>query len=138
MDINALNEFINNYLKKNKTRSAIMLSAPWGTGKSYYVSNALIPYLNKHNVDCIVLSLNGLTNVGEISKGIFLESKASFLTKDSTLACSTKIIAKTIIKGVTSFFGIDLKADQADLRSLYESIDLTGKLIILDDVERTI
>lgn len=138
MNVKELNEFIKDYFKKNKTRSAIMLSAPWGTGKSYYISKHLIPYLkNKCKIDCIVLSLYGLINIDEISKGIFLESKASFLSKKNTAFCSTKIIAKTIVKGITSFFGIDLKTDENDLKELYESIDLTDKLIIFEDVERT-
>ena len=30
------NLYIENYLKNDKTQSAIMLTAPWGMGKSYY------------------------------------------------------------------------------------------------------
>lgn len=138
MDVNELNEFIENYFKKNKTRSAIMLSAPWGSGKSYYIYNNLIPYLKKENdIDCIVISLYGLMNIDDVSKGIFLESKVPFLNKNSPALCGAKIVAKTIVKGVTSFFGIDLKTNEKDLKALYESIDLTNKLIILEDVERT-
>ena len=114
-----------------------MLSAPWGSGKSYYIYNNLIPYLKKDGIDCIVISLYGLTNIDEISRGIFLESKVSFLDKNSPLLCGAKIVAKTIVKGVTSFFGIDLKTNKKDLKKLYESIDLTNKLIVLEDVERT-
>lgn len=138
MNVDELNKFIKNYFKKNKTRSAIMLSAPWGSGKSYYISNNLIPYLkNEDDIDCIVISLYGLMNIDDVSKGIFLESKVPFLDKNSTLLCGAKIVAKTIVKGVTSFFGIDLKTNENDLKELYESIDLTNKLIILEDVERT-
>ena len=137
MNVDELNEFIKNYFKKNKTRSAIMLSAPWGSGKSYYIYNNLMPYLKKDGIDCIVISLYGLTNIDEISRGIFLESKVSFLDKNSPLLCGAKIVAKTIVKGVTSFFGIDLKTNKKDLKKLYESIDLTNKLIVLEDVERT-
>ena len=114
-----------------------MLSAPWGSGKSYYIYNNLMPYLKKDGIDCIVISLYGLTNIDEISRGIFLESKVSFLDKNSPLLCGAKIVAKTIVKGVTSFFGIDLKTNKKDLKKLYESIDLTNKLIVLEDVERT-
>ena len=32
-----LNEYIRHYLEEDKTKSAIMLSAPWGTEKSYYI-----------------------------------------------------------------------------------------------------
>lgn len=95
-----------------------MLSAPWGSGKSYYIYNNLMPYLKKDGIDCIVISLYGLTNIDEISRGIFLESKVSFLDKNSPLLCGAKIVAKTIVKGVTSFFGIDLKTNKKDLKKI--------------------
>ena len=50
---------------------------------------------------------------------------------------SGKLIAKTIVKGVTSFFGVDLSVSEKDLNNLYSSVDLTGKLIVLEDVERS-
>lgn len=42
-----LNEYILHYLKEDRTKSAIMLTAGWGTGKSYYIQNELIPFLEK-------------------------------------------------------------------------------------------
>lgn len=48
MTIEELNEFILHYIEKDKTQSAIMLSAPWGTGKSYYINNSLIPFLEQN------------------------------------------------------------------------------------------
>lgn len=45
MNNQELNEYIKHYLKEDKTKSAIMLNAPWGTGKSYYIINTLRPYL---------------------------------------------------------------------------------------------
>lgn len=106
MNVDELNEFIKNYLKKNKTRSAIMLSAPWGSGKSYYIYNNLMPYLKKDGIDCIVISLYGLTNIDEISRGIFLESKVSFLDKNSPLLCGAKIVAKQLSKVLLVFSGL--------------------------------
>lgn len=44
---------------------------------------------------------------------------------------------KTILKGVTSFLGIDLSHSDEDMQKLFESIDLSGKLIILEDLERS-
>lgn len=135
-----LNEFIVNYIENNKTNSAIMLSAPWGTGKTYYIQNELIPFLESREgkkIKCIVVSLYGLKNVNEISKSIFFESKAGILNKRNTGITSGKLIGKTILKGVTSFFGIDLTMNEEDLNQLYNSIDLSNKLIILEDLERT-
>ena len=44
---------------------------------------------------------------------------------------------KTILKGVTSYFGVDISSNDRSLQKIYESIDLTDKLIILEDIERS-
>ena len=71
MNQNELNKYIKHYLEKDKTQSAIMLSAPWGTGKSYYINNVLVPYLNEYGKKVIIVSLYGLKDIIEISKSIY-------------------------------------------------------------------
>lgn len=138
MNIDKLNEYIAHYLYEDKTHSAIMLTAPWGTGKSYYIQNSLIPFIDtEEERKCIVVSLYGLKEVQEISKAIYMEVRAKSLIKKSEKISAGKLICKTIIKGVTSFFNVDLSMSEDDLQKLYESIDLAGKLIILEDLERT-
>ncbi len=143
---NKYTAFIENYLTNDKTKSAIMLTGGWGTGKSFYIQNVLKPYLEGKQKDCIVVSLYGLSDLKDISKAIYLEEKAKklrtkineskVLGKAETQA-SVNLVGKTIVKGVTSFFNIDLTSNEEDLQRLYESIDLSGKLIILEDLERT-
>ena len=48
----------------------------------------------------------------------------------------TKIIAKTALTGVSSHW-INLSVNEHDLKKLYTTIDLTGKLIVLEDLERS-
>lgn len=139
MNIEQLNNYIENYLNNDKTNSAIMLTGDWGTGKSYYIKNKLIPYIDRENKDtCVVVSLYGIKDLNDISKSIYLELRAikTKLKLASESAASSKLVAKTLLKGVTSFFGVDLKADESAFQDLYKSIDLTGKLIILEDLER--
>ena len=143
---NKYTAFIENYLTNYKTKSAIMLTGGWGTGKSFYIQNVLKPYLEGKQKDCIIVSLYGLSDLKDISKAIYLEEKAKklrakineskVLGKAETQA-SANLVGKTIVKGVTSFFNIDLSSNEEDLQRLYESIDLCGKLIILEDLERT-
>lgn len=72
MNNNYLNQFVKHYIEKNITQSAIMLTAPWGTGKSYYIKHELIPFLEKEiNIKCIVVSLYGLNDISDISKSVF-------------------------------------------------------------------
>lgn len=138
MTTNELNEYIKHYLEEDKTHSAIMLTAPWGTGKSYYIQNKLIPFIDSDDEKrCIVVSLYGLKDLHEISKSIYLEMRAKAFTKKSEKLSTGKLIGKTIIKGIASFFNVDLSMKEEDLKKIYESIDLTGKLIILEDLERS-
>lgn len=143
---NKYTEFIENYLINDKTKSAIMLIGGWGTGKSYYIQNVLKPYLEGKQKACIIVSLYGLNDLKDISKAIYLEerlkklrakaSESKVLGKAETQA-GAKIVGKTIVKGVASFFNVDLSGNEEDLQRLYESLDLSGKLIILEDLERT-
>ena len=47
MTYQELNQYILHYLREDKTKSAIMLTGPWGTGKSYYIQNELNRFLRK-------------------------------------------------------------------------------------------
>lgn len=134
-----LNEYILHYLKEDRTKSAIMLTADWGTGKSYYIQNELIPFLEKEkgNHSCIVVSLYGLSDVDELSKSLYFETKMKILTKKTPRFAAGKVIVKTVAKGLTSLAGIDLSMSDKDLKKLYESVDLTGKLVIFEDIERS-
>lgn len=144
---NKYTKFIENYLENDKTKSAIMLIGGWGTGKSYYIQNVLKPYLEDKNNDCcIIVSLYGLNDLKDISKAIYFEARTKKLIskiakpkilQEAESQASAKIVGKTIAKGITSFFNIDLTGNEEDLQSLYESIDLSGKLIILEDLERS-
>ena len=70
-----LNKYILDYLTSDRMRSAIMLTGGWGTGKSYYIQNELIPFLEKEEngeYQCIVVSLYGLNEPSEIAREIFI------------------------------------------------------------------
>ena len=133
-----LTRYIKHYIEKDKTKSAIMLSGDWGTGKSHYIQHELIPELQKEgSVHCVTVSLYGLKTVNEISKSIYLELRAKALQDKGEAAATGKMVGKTVVKGITSFFGIDLSVSEEDMQQIYESIDLSGKLIILEDIERS-
>lgn len=138
MTISDYNEYIKNYLKNDKTKSAIMLTAPWGAGKSYYVRKVLMPFVQKKlKKMCVCVSLYGLKNIDEVSKALYLEVRFGKFDKNNEKHTTTKVIGKTIVKGVASFFGINLDMDDSSLQELYDSVDLSGKLIILEDIERS-
>ena len=139
MTYEELNEYILNYLENDKTKSAIMLTGGWGTGKSYYIEHTLKPYLKEEEKDCVVVSLYGLNELAEISKAIYMDLRMNKIAEklDNEAIKTSWLAIKTVAKGVSSFFGVDLSKDEDSLQNLYESIDLDGKLIVLEDVERT-
>lgn len=140
MKTDELNQYIKHYIEKDQTKSAIMLTADWGTGKSYYINNKLIPFLSDERNgehECIVISLYGIRNIDSISKSIYFESRAKFLKSKTELATTGKLFATTIAKNITGIFGISLDFTETQLNELYQSIDLTKKLLIFEDIERT-
>lgn len=138
MTISEYNEYIKNYLENDNTKSAVMLTAPWGAGKSYYIREELIPFVkNKLGKMCVCISLYGLKNIDEVSKALYLEVRFGKFDRNNEKHTTTKVIGKTIVKGVASFFGINLDMDDSSLQELYDSVDLSGKLIILEDIERS-
>lgn len=141
MDIQELNEFIGRYLKCYKPKGAIMLKGEWGIGKSYYIQNHLIPYITSEveGYSCVSISLYGIKSLSEVSKQLYLEMRAGKIkrkTEKSEKIQTGQIVAKTIIKGLTSFFNINIDVTDEDIQKLYESIDLSKKLIIFEDMER--
>lgn len=140
MKITELCQCVKHYIQEDKTRSAIMLDGEWGTGKSYFIDTELIPFLAKKengSYRCVSISLYGLKDISEISKAIYFDLRLKKIRKTSEAAQTTSVVVHTVAKGVASFFGVDLSIDDKKLKKLYKSIDLSGKLIILEDVERT-
>lgn len=140
MTYQELNQYILHYMTKDKTKSAIMLTAPWGTGKSYYIQNELKPFLEKDEngkIKCLIVSLYGLKSLYEVSKALYFESRISFLNKSSEKVTTGKFVVTTLLKGVTSLFSIDVSHPDEEKQELFESVDLSGKLIIFEDLERS-
>ncbi len=137
MNTQELNEYIKNYLENDKTQRAIMLTAPWGSGKSYYIKNNLCNFLHEKKLDYAIVSLYGIKELKDVSKNLYLEIRANALTKKNEKAALVKIVGKTLLKGVAGLFHVDLNQSEEDLQKLYESIELTNRLIIFEDIERT-
>lgn len=140
MTYQELNQYILHYLTENKTKSAIMLTGPWGTGKSYYIQNELKPFLEKKENgghSCVIVSLYGLKDTAEISKSIYLGTQMKFLTAASEKSTTVTFAGETIIKGIAGALGVDLSVSERSLKRLYASVNLTGKLVVLEDLERS-
>ena len=133
-----LNNYIKHYLEKNQTHTAIMLTGEWGVGKTYYVEKVLVPFLKDGEMNrCIVVSLYGLESISDISKSVYMELRMKSIEKNSEAMATGKLITKTIIKGVIGVLGIDANMSDDDLNKLYSSVNLNGKLLVFEDLERS-
>ena len=139
MTVTELNEYIKHYLEEDKTHTAIMLTGEWGSRKTYYVENELAPFLQDDDAKnrCIIISLYGLESIADISKSIYMELRMKELGKNSEAKATGKLIAKTIAKGAAGIFGIDINMSENDLQKLYSSVDLSSKLLVFEDLERS-
>lgn len=156
MEDKSLVTFISNYVRSDKTKSAIMLTGSWGTGKSYFIQNKLIPSFEKdeEKIRCVTISLYGLESLSDISRSIYLQLRFqrkkkehncplikkihtffSKLNKEATTL--GKVAGKTIITGLLGKAGVSLSVSEKDLNSIFSSIDLTNCLIVLEDLERS-
>lgn len=148
-----LNQYILHYLTEDRTQSAMMLTGGWGTGKSYYIQNNLIPFLANRENDahhCIVVPLYGVDSITDVSRNIYWGLKTEKLSKwwkdkiSSHFSAKRKgmgneaaVIGKTLLSGLAGKAGLSAALSDKELKELYDSIDLSGKLIIFEDLERS-
>lgn len=158
--INKLENYLigkNGYLKsKLSNGKVIMLSGKWGSGKTHFWQNRIIPKLNDKNIKVAnhYISLYGKTSIDEIKNEIFIkifesvdsneiEEKSLDITKKSVGLVSS--LAKTV-----SVFGMSLDLSKItdktfeSLENLLEDKKLkkteeylnSGAVICFDDFER--
>lgn len=144
MTTNEYNSYIKNYLENDKTQSAIMLTAPWGTGKSYYVRNDLSRFLEENKLSYAVVSVYGLSSIADINKELFLEIKFQKAKKQckwlaafgKTITTGAVGVGKTLLRNI-AHIDIDFDLSGPDYKKLYDLVNLKGKLIIFEDIERS-
>lgn len=129
--------YIENYFNSERTRpgSAIMLTSSWGSGKSYYIDNELIKKLGRDK--CVKVSLYGLKSLDEISKAIYIEMRALQWPRRSEATRKVVLFGRTVLRGIFSYFKLNLEPKESELQDIYKSVNLEGKLVIFEDVERS-
>ena len=103
MTYDDLNKYIIHYLEHDRTHSAIMLSGPWGSGKSHYIKHNLIPALKKSNGEkdrSIVVSLYGIQDTSEISKEIYIELRSRWISREARNTEMFQTGKSTVYKGL--------------------------------------
>ena len=68
-----LDDFITDYLNDEKASYALLITGPWGCGKTFYWKNHITPMIEKQNEKAKVLyiTLYGVSSTSDIDRQIF-------------------------------------------------------------------
>ena len=138
MNREKMSEFIADYLQNDKTTFAMMLSGEWGTGKSFYIKSELKEYkkIKDNGNELMVISLYGMSNLQELSQRICYERNHTSLNAVKVIKATAKTIINYSPLPQIFWKGVEMTANKIE-EKIDESIDLTGILLVLEDVERT-
>ena len=81
-------EIIKSYIKMKNCNYAILIDGQWGTGKTFFVKNALMPIINKDEEKgkkAIYISTYGIKSTKEIDKKIYFEILNSKTPKNKSI-----------------------------------------------------
>ena len=137
MNNNELCEYIVRYATTDITKTAILLSGKWGSGKSYFISHDLCKKLKEKKVKHVVVSLYGVGSLKELSKQLYCSLRLPVLSRKSETKAVISITAHNIINNALSFNGVSLDITEKKLQKIYDSVNLQNVLIIFEDIERS-
>jgi hypothetical protein len=131
---------VKDYINQNSTDYAIFINGKWGSGKTFYVKNYLIPEITKldystdkeiedKKFECLYISLFGLSGDNEFYEQLMVELNPKLKSKG--LFWLNKSLKK--VSGLTGIEGVNAE-DAKDFISLYK-ID-QNKVLFFDDLER--
>ena len=144
LEMNGIADILASYIQHDKLHQAVLLDAPWGEGKTWYLKNDFIPSFSSTEVGkdwhFIYMSLFGLSSISELEKRI---NQQLMNTTLNTYSC--KILHKEIPKKLYSATGIALNAilkhvnlDMPDCDKLIPILPKVDHIVyVLDDMERT-
>lgn len=142
-----INELIVDYVNREHTNYAVLIDGEWGSGKTHFVKNSLIPKLKdneKQNATvsdnyklrkCVYISLYGVISSNDILKQMwgqvipFKTKIESLGTKRSRSAISN--LSKTALHSFLNSTNIDAKNIEFE-----HFFDLENSILIFDDLER--
>lgn len=139
---NEIEQIIVDYILKEKNNYAILLDGDWGSGKTFFIKNKIIPKIyDETKKKSIYISLYGINDIKEIDRQIYFEiiekiapenNKINFIKKCGNV-CITgyKVVNKAIFKNK---FPMVNSEDITSIISLFSNIK--NYILIFDDLER--
>lgn len=134
------NQHIINYLKwyieeaQNSTQFAVMLKGGWGSGKTYFLKNFVLP-LAKDKF--IYVSLNGLNHTEQIDDLIFKFLHPILGSEKMALAGKVfGAFTKLGVNASTGSFGVKVDAEPPKIDFKKMITNINEKVLVFDDLER--
>lgn len=132
-------EILKDYIDDNRYNQAILIDGEWGSGKTFFIQEKLIPILNEdENLFVCYISLYGIDSLDKISDQIetevlkfnyFKKNKIEFQGK---LGLIPSILCDSVSNLIQEKTGIDI------VLKLREFLDFENTVIIFDDIERSL
>lgn len=138
--MNNILEIVAEYIKTENTDNALLIDGEWGSGKTHYLKTVIINTIEEikaptdENYKVIYISLNGLSNVNNISSEIIASSLG--VNEKGKL---TKILYSSsdlIFNAASKFLKIDDYLQDKDKIDFAKFIDYQNKVLCFDDIER--
>lgn len=129
------------YIQNKFYNYAVMIDGAWGSGKTYFVNQVLLPELKKETKKSIYISLYGVSNIDELSKKIYIK----FLLKDKSDRINSTLLAGAtealdVVSGLISpFIGKygDIEIKEKKIQNLVQKfVPIKDCILIFDDLER--
>lgn len=129
------------YIENKFYNYTVMIDGAWGSGKTYFVNQVLLPELKKETKKSIYISLYGVSNIDELSKKIYIK----FLLKDKSDRINSTLLAGAtealdVVSGLISpFIGKygDIEIKEKKIQNLVQKfVPIKDCILIFDDLER--
>ena len=130
---------IDRFIKSRKYHYALLINGKWGTGKTYYVKNTLIPHIKKLGRDINYLSLYGINSTEEISQMLCMQAIKDKLPSKIQKSMESKggQLATRLTAGVFQGLMDHLGVENSRIGKVVKMLpNYDNNVIIFDDLER--
>lgn len=104
---NEIKDIIIDYLKNDKSNQAILIDGEWGSGKTFFIKEKIIPEIKEKHTDVPVyyVSLYGISSSNEIHNLVSSQITEKYIEKHlgKKVTGSLKKIERAIKKNSTSY-----------------------------------
>lgn len=123
---------IKEYINREYTDYAILVDAPWGSGKTYFMRREVIPEISNQGLKAIYVSLNGLKDVHSITRQVIYSRMSGRPRVEPKFLDSIL----DIVGNLKGFEGVLDTAKGLAENVILEKHDWSKVVLILDDLER--